>query len=160
MSSQSSENYDDKIILLKQKVVVYKAPTSKEEIKEMLSGFERINDMNKLFNYKPYTLWIRYYDTVKKALCRGGILKFIDANLEYIHVINDKFNYNWKINTNECIIFIKEYHLNHELLENLPKKKRRRQWKKQENPDQEKSQIDQIKDQLYILYTSGKLKVK
>ena len=117
-------------------------PLTNDEIIKKLEGYVALkNDIDKkmLLNVNPYRTWIRYYNLKMKQFRIGGLLQYVDPELRYITLLNKNRNYTWNIQLVNVIIFIKDYRITKDIWE-------------------EKLKENAIKEKLFKLYKSGKLK--
>lgn len=82
---------------------------TKDDILQKLKGYKALrsnDDKRILLTLKPFTVWIRYFNTKTNSFRVGGLLKMVDPELRFIMLVNTSKNLTWSVQLKDCIIFI------------------------------------------------------
>uniref|UniRef100_A0A6C0E106 Uncharacterized protein n=1 Tax=viral metagenome TaxID=1070528 RepID=A0A6C0E106_9ZZZZ len=144
----------------------YKAPKNgtvqdnmtKDEIRQKLEGYIPLRSMRdkkiltKLPNFKT---WIRYINEETKQFRTGGLLMKV-AYPDYIMLVNPSQNLTWSVQLSNNILFIRDPALQQQ----KPSQNQVKQSNKSKNVNNNKDEVEIIKDKLYQLYLEGRLQQK
>jgi hypothetical protein len=127
----------------------YQDNLSKSEIKKKLIGFKSLKTKEAkkyLLTLTPFKTWIKHYNPTTRQFRTGGLLLKVDPKLRFIMLVNTANKISWSVQLDDNIIFVPD----------PLKKEQEEKDKKDREINIKKEEI--IKDKLYKLFITGKLK--